>query len=577
MEHTTKNAAPVCPRPEYPRPDFCREQWQSLNGLWDFSFDKPVFDQQILVPFCYQSAKSGIGCEEVHDVVWYRKRFFLERSDKRILLNFGAVDTQADVWLNGSYLGSHEGGYTPFSFDITSIAQAGENELLLKATDYNNTDKPRGKQSWKGENFACWYTAVTGIWQSVWLEFAGDPQITRVKITPYPETLNALFEVFLSSQSDTETQLEIRLSEDGPLFASSRITCRHGYGKGMFAFPDYDRGREELLWTPENPNLIFVTVRAGNGESADTIHTYFGLRSAECMHQCLSLNHDIYYQRLVLDQGYWPESLLTPPSDEAIIKDILLTKQLGFNGARKHQKIEDPRYYYWADKLGLLVWGELPSAYEFNDNAILASADTLSEFIKRDYNHPCIVAWVPVNESWGVRNVHTSLQQQNYCRMLTYLIKAMDPTRIVSSNDGWEQISDTDICAIHDYALFADTTKKYDSMETLLNTFAERRYLFAQGNSYQGQPILMTEFGGIAFCSDTGQGWGYYEGAADEADFLNRLEPIVSYLIKSGHFFGFCYTQLTDVMQERNGLLTENRVPKASPEGLKKIFGQPQY
>lgn len=574
MDHTTQNSLP---RPEYPRPDFRREQWQSLNGEWEFSFDNPVFDQRILIPFCYQSAKSGINCQDVHDVVWYRKRFLLEHSGKKILLNFGAVDTRADVWLNGAYLGFHEGGYTPFSFDITEVSKAGKNELVLKAEDYNNTDKPRGKQSWKGENFACWYTGVTGIWQSVWLDFAGKTVVTKVKITPYPETLCALCEVFLSEHQEVSAEIEVRLKEDGPVYASSRITCRQGYGKTMFAFPDYDRGRDELLWTPENPNLIFLKVQAGNGTLADTVYTYFGLRSVECRNQCLSLNHDIYYQRLVLDQGYWPESLLTPPSDEAIIQDILLTKKLGFNGARKHQKIEDPRYYYWADKLGLLVWGELPSAYEFNDNAVISSAKDLIEFIERDYNHPCLTVWVPVNESWGVRNVHTDLRQQNYCRMLTYLIKAMDPTRLVSSNDGWEQISDTDICAIHDYALFADTINKYDSLELLLKSFAERRYIFAQGNSYQGQPVLMTEFGGIAFCQDAENGWGYYEGAKNQEDFLNRLDPIVSFLIKSGRFFGFCYTQLTDVMQERNGLLAENRKPKASIEQLNRIFSQPIY
>lgn len=566
------------PRPEYPRPDFRRETWQCLNGTWDFSFDEPVFDQKILVPFCYQSAMSGIGKDETHDIVWYRRHFFAEHTGKTVLLKFGAVDTRADVWLNGTYLGFHEGGYTPFSFDITALLKDGDNELLLKASDYNNTDKPRGKQSWIGENFACWYTPVSGIWQSVWLEYAGSPVIRRIKVTPSVETLSALVEVFLDDHADTQTSVSVRLAdENAPVYASSSIVCRNGYGKAMFSFPDYDIRRENLIWTPEHPNLIFVTVTAGTDACADTVHTYFGLRSTECQNRCLSLNREIYYQRLILDQGYWTESLLTPPSDEAIIRDIQLTKQMGFNGARKHQKIEDPRYYYWADKLGLLVWGELPSAYEFNDNAIKASSRDLTEFIERDYNHPCIVAWVPVNESWGVRGIQGNAQQQNYCRMLTYQIKAMDPTRIISANDGWEQVSDTDICAVHDYSLFPSTTHKYDSVENLVKTFAESRYLFAEGNSYQNQPLLLTEFGGIAFSADTEQGWGYYEGVKDEAGFFRRLEPIVTYLIKSGHFAGFCYTQLTDVMQEKNGLLTEDRKPKVSVDELKRIFSQRMY
>lgn len=321
-----------------------------------------------------------------------------------------------------------------------------------------------------------------------------------------------------------------------------------------------------------------VSVRVvGESGCSDEVETYFGLRSIESRNGCLTLNGDIYYQRLVLDQGYWPESLLTPPSDEAIRKDILLTKEMGFNGARKHQKIEDPRYYYWADKLGLLVWGELPSAYEFNDNAVKASSGELMEFVERDYNHPCIVAWVPVNESWGVRSVKADLQQQNYCRMLKFLLKSMDPIRLVSANDGWEQISETDICAIHDYALFPETAGKYDDMEKIFRTYAESRCIFADGNRYAGQPVMVTEYGGIAFEKEEDEGWGYYGRVKDEKQFMERLEPITEFLIRSGHFSGFCYTQLTDVMQEVNGLLTPDRKPKVSVKQLYDIFAKRVY
>lgn len=569
------------PRPEYPRPDFMRKDWMNLNGEWQFSFDEPVFDRTIVVPFCYQSKMSGIGLEEDHDVVWYRRSFKADTDrlgGRRLLLKFGAVDTNAEVWINGIYAGSHKGGHTSFELDITELVKAGENEVTVKAVDYANADKPRGKQTWTGERFGCWYTPTTGIWQSVWLEYAGECYLKRIKITPDTARLSALCEVFLSCDCDTVVKLTAGIEEKGVSLGNHTVVCRHGYGKISLSFPDYDLRRNELLWSPEEPNLIDVTVQVlGEGGKADEVETYFGMRSIESRNGCLSLNHDIKYQRLVLDQGYWPESILTPPSDEAIIQDILLTKEMGFNGARKHQKIEDPRYYYWADKLGLLVWGELPSAYEFNDNAIEASSRELMEFVERDYNHPCIVTWVPVNESWGVRNIQADLQQQNYCRMLTYLLKAMDPTRLVSSNDGWEQVSDTDICAIHDYSLFPETEKKYDDMEQIFRTYAESRNIFAEGNSYQGQPVILTEYGGIAFEEEGEEGWGYYGKVKNEEEFMARLAPITEFLIRSGHFTGFCYTQLTDVMQEVNGLLTEDRKLKVSAERLKEIFSQRVY
>ena len=543
-----------------------------LINLW--------FDREILVPFCYQSEMSGISQTEDHSVVWYRRSFHVDEKklgDGRLLLKFGAVDYEARIWVNGQLLGSHIGGYTPFELDITKAVKEGANTLVAEVRDDNRPDKPRGKQTWTGEKFGCWYTPSTGIWQSVWLEYTGNVYVKRVKLTPRVSELSALCEVFLSC--DEETEVEVMAFAEGGKTPLGRqyLICRHGYGKTVLAFPDYDIRRNLLLWTPEEPNLVEVTVRVlkGTGDGCqDRVNTYFGMRSIEAANGCISLNGTPCYQRLVLDQGYWPESLLTPPSDEAIRKDILLTKEMGFNGARKHQKIEDPRYYYWADKLGLLVWGELPSAYEFNDRAIEASSSELLHFVERDYNHPSIVTWVPVNESWGVRNVRTDLAQQNYCRMLTFLLRAMDPLRLVSSNDGWEQVEETDICAVHDYALFPDTVKKYNegNMDRICETFAESRYLFAEGNKYQGQPVILTEYGGIAFEKEEEEGWGYYEKVKDEKDFLDRLGPATEFLIRSGRFNGFCYTQLTDVMQEVNGLLTEEREPKVSMEELKRIF-----
>lgn len=564
-------------RHEYPRPDFIRQDWVCLNGQWDFSFDEAVYDRQITVPFCYQSKASGIGIEEDHETVCYRRSFAVDAeklSGRRLLLKFGAVDSRADVWVNGVYQGCHVGGYTPFAFDITDVVKPGENVLEVKATDPCNTDKPRGKQSWTGECFGCWYTPCSGIWQSVWLEYAGSVYLQKVKLTPNVNELQALCELFVST--NLPVKAEVVASLRGEELYRHSFTCSQGYGKTVISFADLDINRWHIFWSQNDPNLIDVDIRLlGQSGAADEVSAYFGMRNINVCNGWIAINGDKIYQRLILDQGYWPESLLTPPSNEAIKLDLQLTRDMGFNGARKHQKLEDPRYYYWADKMGMLVWGEMPSAYQFNDNAIHATAATAMEFIDRDYNHPSIITWVPVNESWGVRGVLTNKQQQDYCRMLVYLFKALDPTRLVSGNDGWEQISETDICAVHDYVMVPGTVNKYDNMEQLLKTGVSSRLLYAYGNSHQGQPIIMTEYGGIAFESEKREGsWGYLGRVKDNAEFLGRLAPVTEYLIESGKFAGFCYTQLTDVMQEVNGLLTEDRRCKLSPEVLRKVFGK---
>lgn len=339
------------PRPEFPRPDLERKDWVNLNGEWEFSFEEDTFDQKIIVPFCYQAKLSGIGDTKDYDVVWYRRIFEVEKQDlhnKNVLLKFGAVDYQADVWINDIYMGKHEGGHTPFGFDITHAVKLGENKVIVKVSDYNNTDKPRGKQTWIGEKFGCWYTPTTGIWQTVWLEYVGEKYLEKVKITPNIKELSAKCEVFLSTYENTEVSVEawIKVDEGVHKLGKHEVTCKNGYGKIILAFPDYDLRRHEIYWSPENPNLVEVKVTVKNEVLDDEVLTYFGMREVGMDRGKLTLNNDFYYQRLILDQGYWPKSILTPPSDEAIIKDITLTKEMGFNGARKHQKIEDPRYYY---------------------------------------------------------------------------------------------------------------------------------------------------------------------------------------------------------------------------------------
>ncbi len=580
----------MIPRPEFPRPDFERKQWLSLNGEWDFQLDQTAeltemaaaekaFDQKIQVPFCYESKLSGIGKWADCETVWYKRAVTLTAAQLsgKVLLKFGAVDYEAYVWVNNLYIGTHKGGHISFELDITHAAKAGENLIIVKATDSLATDKPRGKQSWLGEKFGCWYTPTTGIWQSVWLEFTGRDYIRGIKITPDIDTLTATCEVTVSCTGKRTVRLEAAFGE-GRLSGVSRVeaVAVNGYARATFTLSDMDLlSYDKLFWTPEHPNLIDVKAELVEGtEVCDTIYTYFGLRKISVRDDVILLNNNPYYQRLILDQGYWPDSLLTPPSDEAIIEDIRLTKAMGFNGARKHQKIEDPRYYYWADKMGLLVWGELPSPYLYNSAAVIHAQAELSEFILRDYNHPCIITWVTLNESWGVRDISANKQQQDFARALYYTAKALDKTRLVSSNDGWEQVDTCDFCAIHDYAIFGDNTDKYDDLGKVISRGLTGRMIYAEGSRYEGKPIIMTEYGGIAFSNTSSGDWGYFGKVSTEEEFLARLEPVTDIFIKSRSYCGFCYTQLTDVMQEVNGLLTPDRKPKIETEKLKAIFGK---
>lgn len=582
------------PRSEFPRPDFERESWLCLNGEWEFRFDPNgeietiqraeslPFPEKILVPYCYESKLSGIGRWDDCETIWYRRSFTLtqDQAEKAVLLKFGAVDYEAFVWVNGSFAGTHKGGHSSFEFDISPLVQGGENRLVVQAVDTLETAKPRGKQSWRGEKFGCWYTPTSGIWQSVWLEFTEKSYIRRVQITPDIDALTAKCEIFTNSTCPQTVSVEAEYTYLGKRkkLPAVRVETEGAHASAVLSFQDRDLlSPEELYWSPEHPHLVDVTFTLESGSGKDLVKSYFGLRKISTQNGVVLLNNSPYLERLVLDQGYWEESLLTPPTEEAIVRDIRLTKELGFNGARKHQKIEDPRYYYWADKMGLLVWGELPSSYEFNTEAMANSIREMTEFVFRDYNHPCIVTWVTLNESWGVWGIQKSHPQQDYARGLYYAVKAMDPTRLISTNDGWEQITEGDICAVHDYSLFPDNLNKYDDMETLLNGQTEGRMLYAEGNRYAGQPIMMTEYGGIAF-SNAGEGeWGYFGKVTNQEEYLARLAPVTEFFVEDHRFAGFCYTQLTDVMHEVNGLLTPSREPKIPIEKLRKSFGKIRY
>jgi beta-galactosidase/beta-glucuronidase len=570
----------------HPRRDFERKDYILLNGSWDFCFDDSfnivkkenineiIFDKKIEVPFVYQCKKSGINDISIHDTVWYKRKFNINKIkfNGRIFLNFGAVDYESIVWLNGYKLGSHKGGYTPFKFEITEFVKENDNILTLKVNDLTDCAQPRGKQYWKEVPDRCWYVASTGIWQSVWIENVGNNFIENIKITPDIDNAMITTEIYTEKFYDKDEFL-IEITYKGKNVKTLKINSEDKFNKVTINLLEEDYIDEVHYWCPEKPDLYDMKITLlNNCELEDTVKTYFGMRKISCKDGIILLNNRPFYQKLILDQGYWEESDITPPDEEAIIKDIALVKEMGFNGVRKHQKIEDPRFYYWADVMGLVVWGEMPSAYSFNKNEIFNIITEYQKFIERDYNHPSIIFWVPMNESWGIRKVLNSKEQQNFVKSLYYLTKSLDPLRLISGNDGWENVY-SDLISIHDYSINGDTFSEKYLTENINNIFLPSgRKLLAENEILSGQPIMLTEFGGIALDSQTKNGnWGYNMGASNNEDFYKRYKNLVENVYKMKNVCGFCYTQLTDVKQEVNGLLDMNHKPKFILDNINKI------
>ncbi len=562
-------------RKEYPRPQFRRYNWQSLNGEWEFGFgEKENYDRKINVPFSYQWEASGIGDKAVHDTVWYKHTFKIDRENKgkRALLCFNAADYETDVWVNGNHAIKHIGGFTPFKADITQYLKDGENKITVRCIDTLETSVPRGKQSWTGEPFTCFYYPNTGIWGSVWIEFFNEDCIENYSLQS--DIDNRRVYGYIETLYSKADEAEIILTFKGKVLKKQKFSLdgkRTNYSISL-ADNAFDFG--ELLWWVDNPNLINVDyVLYKDNKAVDRAHTRIGLRKISIENGKICLNGRPLYQRLILDQGYWNESGLTPPSAEALKKDIELSKAMGFNGARKHQKLEDPYYYYYAEELGFLVWAEMPSAYTFCDKEVKAITQEWQEIVNAAKNFTSVIAYVPLNESWGTREIKTNKEQQNFTRSLYYLTKSIDDTRIISTNDGFETIEESDILGIHDYDI-----KNAEEFSVKYNGNYDGMYpqgwaLFADGHKYKGQPVLLTEFGGIAFVSEQkGEAWGYGNGAKNAEELLERLEQLINGIAQT-EFQGYCYTQLTDVQQEVNGLLYADRTPKVDLNNLKNVFG----
>lgn len=569
------------PRAEFPEPQFQRQDWQTLNGPWQFEFDDAnrglaegwesgarPFSKTILVPFCFESKKSGIGDTSFHPWIWYRRQVTLPASWKgrRVHLKFGAVDYRAWVWVNGRLAGSHEGGHVPFGFEITHLLKDGPHTIVVRAEDPPADQSiPRGKQYWEPKSRGIFYTRTSGIWQSVWLEATGSSWLRRVRITPSNDGV-VRFEARVANPSpDLALTATIRSGESVLARVSSPASSERVLLAAQVANP--------RLWSPGSPNLYEVTYELRqSADLLDRVESYFGFRSVHVAGGRVRLNGRAIYLKMILDQGYWPESTITPPSDEAIQYDIRMTKEMGFNGSRKHQKVEDPRFLYWADKMGLLVSSEMANAYAFDEDYAARFTREWMEALERDYNHPSIILWVPINESWGTPDLRDTRQQQ-HLRSLVNLTKTLDSTRLVIDNDGWEHIETTDLFAVHDYApreeALYDRWKNFTADEKLPPN--GREYL-VEGFAYNGSPLYLSEFGGIAYIpagtNVPPESWGYSGVEKTEEDALQRLDGLYRAIARLP-FAGICYTQLTDVEQEVNGLLTYDRKPKFDAKRIK--------
>lgn len=577
----------------HPRPLSAREEWTDLDGEWELRFDdddrgllegwwRPdaAFDRTITVPFPPESRLSGIE-EDGHATVWYRRRAVLPApGDGRVLLHFEAVDYRADVWVNGVHVATHEGGHVGFHADVTHALQHDDLQTIVVRAydDPRSLEQPRGKQDWEAEPHVIWYGRTTGIWRQVWAEAVPAAHICALRWSPGTRVGDIGMRVEISGAAVEGLSVEARFSFEGVELARSLHAVTGGEVEAVVTVhdPRLDTEPERLLWSPETPNLIDVSLRLlRNGTTVDGIRSYVGLRTVGVEGERVELNGRPYFLRLVLEQAYWPQSQLAAPDDDALRQEVEAAKRLGFNGIRLHQTTADPRFLYWCDRLGLLVWADAPAAYRFSNRALARTTREWLELVDRDASHPSIIAWVAFNESWGVPALAADASQRHAVRGLVGLLKALDPSRLVIGNDGWEYVSG-DVVGVHDYTQSGtELAARYGTRDAVERTLATerpggRRLLVGEpgaGGDAVAGPVVLSEFGGVGFTRGP-QGWSGYGTVNDESAFLGRLRELVG-SAATGALAGFCYTQLTDTLQERNGILDENRRPKADIDALR--------
>ena len=566
------------PRREYPRPQFARPDWLCLNGQWQFEIDngdtglerglkdKAKLDSQITVPFCPESPLSGVGNEDFMKAVWYRRDVDIpaDWAGRKILLHFQAVDYDATVWVNGKELYRHRGGWTPFAADLSGVAEAGSKAtIVVRARDNTRGNQPGGKQSDQYGRYGCMYTRTTGIWQSVWLEPVPDVHLKRARITP--DLANRRFTIAQPISNNTPgLVLRATAGFDGKQVAQAEVAADKDFAPMLdLAIPEADL----KLWAAGVGNLYDIKLELvdADGKVVDAVDSYAGMRSVSIDGKAVKINGKNVFQRQVLDQGYYPDGILTAPSEEALIADIELSMAAGFNSARLHQKVFEERFLYHCDRLGYLVWGEFGDwGIDRNNPPVSMVAQWLEE-LQRDYSHPAIIGWCGLNETAEViTDKITPLM--DLTRAMYLAAKAMDPTRPVLDSSGYSHfVRECEIYDSHDYEQVPEKfSANHDGLadgDPFLNGSPENPISLP----YNGQPYFVSEFGGIwwhAKESGEGDSWGYGNRPKTIEEFYDRFEKLFSRLLDDPDQFGYCYTQLTDVWQEQNGIYYFDRSTK---------------
>lgn len=591
------------PRAEYPRPQFERNAWINLNGEWTYSFDfggsglerewfkSTGFDQKIIVPFCPESKLSGVEYKDFINHMWYHRTISIPQdwANKQVLLNFGAVYYKSEIYIDGVFAARHFGGTSSFQVDITPYVKAGQthNLVVYVESDVRSTHQPSGKQNLQFASYGCNYTRTTGIWQTVWMEAVHPEGLQSVQMIPDIDQQQLIIRPRF--YKELGGKLEVTLKDNGKVISKETVAAN---SLSTVILPV----KKMKTWSPENPFLYDVELRVIGkaGNVVDEVKSYAGMRKVHIEGKKIYLNNQPYYQRLVLDQGFYPDGIWTAPSDEALKKDIQLSMEAGFNGARLHQKVFEERFYYWADKLGYLTWGEA-SSWGMDCNDIETARNFITEWteiVERDRNHPSILIWTPTNEEfWPDRVQYPRLMQDLY-----KLTKAIDPTRPFHGTSGGSHIT-TDIWTVHNYEqdpaklkeLLYNDGKLMEAPKWEIQLMPKNigfnglkytdQYTFPQYK--HDMPYLIDEFGGIKWNpsqqmeSAQNTSWGYGEPPHSLEEFYARLEGLVNTVLSlSDHVWGYCYTQLTDVEQEQNGIYYYDRTPKFDMKRIHAIFSK---
>ncbi len=569
------------PRIEHPNPQYMRNHWENLNGKWEFEIDKSnsgkdrklynkkSLNNEIIVPFCPESILSGVSETDFLNSVWYKKEITIKNKNKLIFLHIGACDYLTTVYINGIEVGTHKGGYTPICFDITDYVDIGTNTIVINAIDENrNGVQPSGKQSRLCYSHNCDYTRTTGIWQTVWLEYIPKIHINKFKI--YPDYANGTVRLQLSVVGNAD--LSVNVYYENKIVGHEKVKI---CGNNIYVTIKLS---EIHLWEVGAGRLYDLELIYGE----DVVYSYFGLRNVSLEGYKFKLNGKTVFQRMVLDQGYYIDGIYTAPSDEALLNDIKLSLSAGFNGARLHQKVFEPRFLYYCDKMGYMVWEEYANwGLDVSTlDALTIMLDEWLETMERDFNHPSIIGWIPLNETWDYESKYYGFVPANrkVIESIYKVTKLMDNTRPCIDTSGGFHVY-TDVFDTHDYEQDVDkfTTMMHELQnDDILNDSINRNEGWKWRQKYRGEPVFVSEYGGIKWDAENdNKAWGYGDAPETKEEFIQRYKGLTEAIMKNTKTIGFCYTQLYDVEQERNGLYTYSRQPKFDMNVFKKINTQP--